>query len=102
MPATRSRISASSSTIRISSDIRSLGFQHLPLFGFNRFGLAGGGKLHADPGAPLSRNPIGGIAQLDAAAVVFDDSSDYGETEAGALFPRGDIGLKQPATIFLR
>ncbi len=48
--------------------------------GRGRLGLAGGGELHAHPGAALSGNFVGGVAQLDAAAMVFDDSPDDGET----------------------
>jgi hypothetical protein len=49
------------------------------------------------PGAARRRNFVGGIAQLDAAAVVFENAADNGEAKAGALFARRDIGLEQPA-----
>src|SRR5450432_3608314 len=101
MPATRSRMSVSSSTISISSAMRSLGYRHLSLFRLDKLSLAGGGELHAHPSAALSRNPIGGIAQLDDAAMVLDNSPDYGQAQAGALFPRRDIGLEQPVAVFL-
>src|SRR5450830_56940 len=101
MPATRSRISASSSTIRISPDMLLLVYRLL-FFELGRFRLAGGGKLHPHPGAALPRDPVGGIAQLNAAAMILDNSSDDGETQPRALFARGDIRLEQPAAIFLR
>src|ERR1035437_5929125 len=101
MPATRSRISASSSTIRISLDMLLLVYR-LRFFKFGRFRLAGGGKLHAHPGAALPRNLFGGIAQLDATAMILDEAPDDGEPQSGALFARGDIGLEQPAAVFLR
>src|SRR5664279_6246657 len=101
MPATRSRMSASSSTIRISAAMPSLGFRHLSLFGLNRFNLAGGGEYHAHPGAALARNLLGSIAQFDGAAMIFDNATDDGEAKPRALFARRDIGVEQPVAVFL-
>ena len=49
------------------------------------------------PGILLRR-----IAELDAAAVLLEDLADDREAEAGALLAGGDIGLEQPAAVFLR
>src|SRR5664279_5832237 len=102
MPATRSRMSASSSTIRISAAMPSLGFRHLSLLGLNRFNLAGGGESHPHPGTALARNLFGSIAQFDGTAMVFDNAPDDGEAEPGALFARRDIGLEPVSYTHLR
>ena len=54
------------------------------------------------PGAALPGTLVGGIAQLDAAAVLLQDPADDGETEAGALLARRDVGLEQPVAVLLR
>src|SRR6185503_9746938 len=101
MPATRSRISASSSTIRISALMRSL-VHALFEFGLANRRLAGGREADAHQRAALARDLLGGVAQLDLSAMLLDDAADDRQAEPGALFARGDVGLQQPAAFFLR
>src|SRR6476646_11725907 len=101
MPATRSRISASSSTIRISALMRSL-VHALFEFGLANRRLAGRREADAHQRAALARIFLGGVAQLDLPAMLLDDAADDRQAEPGALFARGDVGLQQPAALFLR
>src|ERR1700686_2179890 len=101
MPATRSRISASSSTMRISAAMP-LPVYVVLVFRRGRLRMAGGGEAHAHPGAPLARNFFDGVAQLDAAAMILDDASNNGEAKPGALLARRDIRLEQPPAGFPR
>ena len=57
---------------------------------------------HPNPGAARSRILFRCIVQFDSAAVFFENFSDDGKSEAGALLARRDIWLKQPVAIFLR
>src|SRR5262249_27819659 len=100
MPATKSRISASSSTIKISAAMVLLAYTIL-LFWLSGVGFAGGGNPHPHPGPPLARNFLGGIAQLDRAAVLFNNASHDSEPKSGALLAGRNVRLKQPAAIFL-
>src|SRR5262249_41028461 len=102
MPATSSRISASSSTIRISDDMA-----HLSVAcGFADFGgsLFVGGTFGAEaqPGPSPSAVPVGSIIELDASAVLLDDAADDREPEAGPLLARRHIGLEQAVAVLLR
>jgi hypothetical protein len=45
---------------------------------------------------------IGGVGEGERAAVVLEDSLDYGQAETSALFARRDIGLGQTATMLDR
>src|ERR1700692_566407 len=105
MPATRSRMSASSSMIRISDAMcllpvmcllpdRGLGFVD---DGFRRFG----GEPQPHPGAALARDLFRRVAQLDASAVLLENLAHDGEAEAGALLAGGDVGFEQAAAVFL-
>src|SRR5262245_25431149 len=102
MPATSSRISASSSTIRISDDMA-----HLSVAcGFADFGgsLFVGGTFGAEaqPGPSPSAVPVGSIIELDASAVLLEDAADDREPEAGTLLARRHIGLEQAVAVLLR
>ena len=57
-------------------------------------------QLH--PGAARARNLLGRVAQLEAAAMFFENAADDGEAEAGALLARRHIGLEQARAVFLR
>src|SRR5690349_10083982 len=101
MPAKRSRILASSSSIRISAAMSSpvcSCWRVVPL----GFVLAFRTEDETNPGAALAGDFVGSIAQLDAAAVFFDNAPDDGETEAGALLARRHIGLEQPVAVLFR
>src|SRR5262245_22324113 len=98
MPATKSRISASSSTIKISAAMVLLAYALL-LFWLSGVGFAGGGNPHTHPGPPLARDFFGGIAQFDRAPVLLNNASHDGKSEARALLAGRDIGLEQPTAI---
>src|SRR5262245_26513011 len=100
MPATKSRISASSSTIKISAAMVLLTYALL-LFWLSGIGFAGGGNPHPHPGSPLARNFLGGIAQFDRAAMFFNNAPHDSEPKSGPLFAGRNVGLEQPAAIFL-
>src|SRR6185437_492318 len=97
IPATRSRISASSSTIRISEAILRSTYR-LRLFRL-RVRLAGGGESYPHTCAALARNFLTGIAQLDVAAMLLDDAPDNRKAEARPLFARRDIRFEQAAAV---
>src|SRR5262245_39626092 len=99
MPATKSRISASSSTIKISAAMVLLAC-NLWFFWVSGIDFAGGGNSHANPGAPLAWDFLGGVAQLDPAAVLLDNASYDGKAETGALFTRRHIRLEQSVAVF--
>src|SRR5579863_5146657 len=101
MPETSSRISASSSTMRMSEGISA--YRLWLGLGLGRGGgsrLRGETELH--PGAARTRDLFRSIAQLKAPAVLFENSPDDGETQAGALLTGGDIRLKQPRAVLFR
>src|SRR4249919_751165 len=100
MPATKSRISASSSTIKISLAMVLLAYDFL-FFWLSGVGFAGGGNPHPHPGSPLARDFLGGITQFDRAAVLLNNASHDGKPEPSTLLAGRDIGLEQPAAIFL-
>src|ERR1700722_2356915 len=56
-------------------------------------------QLH--PGATGARNFLGGIAQLDAPAMFFQNAANDGQAQTRALFPRRHIGLEQARPVFL-
>src|SRR5262249_57201342 len=101
MPATRSRISASSSTIKISAAMVLLAYALL-LFGLRAVGFTGGGNPHPHPGPALAWNFLGGIAQFDRATVFFNNAPHDRESKSGALLAGRNVGLQQSAAIFLR
>src|SRR5262249_10745825 len=100
MPATKSRISASSSTIKISAAMVLLAYALL-LFWLSGVGFAGGGNPHPHPGPPLARDFLGGIAQFDRAPVLLNNAPHDGKSEARALLAGRDIGLEQSAAILV-
>src|SRR6478672_12960991 len=100
MPATKSRISASSSTIKISLAMVLLAYDFL-FFWFSGVGFAGGGNPHPHPGSSLARDFLGGITQFDRAPVLLYNAADDGKPEARALLAGRDIGLEQPAAVLL-
>src|SRR3569623_628920 len=121
MPAIRSRMSSSSSTIRMSRAISGLLDRHhrrllLALgLGFwrilGRFGFWLGGwfgirraqwQREGKAGADASIFVGIGVDQLDRPAMLFDDAGDDGKAEAGPLLTRRDVGLEQALTVFLR
>src|ERR1043165_4775934 len=102
MPAIRSRMSSSSSTMRISDAINDpflLIFQSF----FTLFRRAGSfgyllceGETQGDFGALA---PFG-IGKNDLPAMVFHDLAHNRQTQAGALGARRDIGLGPAVTVF--
>src|SRR5687767_1263733 len=97
MPEISIRISASSSTIRMSCAIATLFL--LSFFdGYGRRGDFNSGNNQADPGADALR----AVLKLEFTAMVLHDLLDDGEPQAGALGSRGDVGLGQPVPFFLR
>src|SRR5829696_8590217 len=101
MPATRSRMSASSSTISMSLAIV------LPLLHALRLGRLApvrtiGREPQAHHRAPAAGRDRRGIEELDAAAMLFHDPPHDREPEPGSLLARGDVGLQQPLPILLR
>src|SRR5262249_56635894 len=58
-------------------------------------------KAQPHPCTALAGDLIGGIAELDASAVLFQDAADDGQTETGALVAGRDIGFEQPAAVLL-
>src|SRR5262249_18708334 len=105
IPATSSRMSSSSSTIRMSdaiSDLFSFSF-------FCRLGFAGGrrcalpdGQENRDHGAAAAVEIGRRVVQLEMAAMVLDDLLDDREAQARPLLPGGHIGLEQPLAILAR
>src|SRR5262245_33372043 len=104
MPATSSRISASSSTMRISS-ADSAPFLLMPVtWGWAHAGHAREGQT--DERTAFSRRTRfilrRGVLKRDAATVVFHDLLDDGEAEAGAFGALRHIGLGQTIAILDR
>src|SRR6266702_6722183 len=81
MPSISSRISGSSSTIRMSCAIRHLRWQNQ--------------RRH-------SPRTIGPVVERQPSAMVFHDFLDDGEAKPGALRLMRNIRLRQPRTILLR
>src|SRR4051812_49053598 len=100
MPAIRSRMSSSSSTMRISDAINDpflLIFQSL--FIVRCFGIfLREGQSQRDFGTL----PVFGIGEGDLAAMVFHDFAHNRQTKPGALAAGGDIGLGQAMAMFRR
>ena len=85
-------------------DYRSLAVSRTCVFGWFD-GVAGdalGREAQPHPCAAPAGGDLGRIEQLHAAAVLLQNAPDNGETKAGALLARRDIGLEQPVAIFLR
>src|SRR4030081_152383 len=122
IPATRSRISASSSTIRMSfaighacpvSRLLRLRFLfhfwsappaprfHTRLFHFDFRGVARHRKPQPHPGPARARSNVRGIVELDPAAMVFQNAAHNRQAEAGALFARRDVGFEQARPAYL-
>src|SRR5262249_29311076 len=105
IPATSSRMSLSSSTMRISGPMVVLplacdftDFRH----GF--VGLGGhmrGGEAQPCPCAPSAEHALRQVVEFDASAVLFQDAADDREPEPGALLARRHIGLEQPVAVVL-
>src|SRR5690606_22878784 len=93
MPATSSRMSSSSSTIRMSDAISCL-----PGIALHRAGRRCR-QDDADHGpAPVMK--IGRrVVKLQPAAMVLDNLLDDGKAEAGALLARGHVGFEQPLAV---
>src|SRR5579875_2033677 len=102
MPATRSRISASSSTINISACMRSPCSSSLLQFRLGARRLALRRNPHPHESAALTGDALGSVAQLDPAAVLLDDAADDGKAEPRALFAGGHVRFEQPAASVLR
>src|SRR5689334_2516897 len=97
MPATKSRISASSSTIKIS-EAMSLPTHRRWLFRLRLF-FTGSRKSHAHPGPPLARNFFTGVTQLDAAAMLLDDPPDDCQPQSRALFACRHVRFEETAPV---
>src|SRR5579862_5581116 len=98
MPAIRSRMSSSSSTINISDAVSGKPALLIPdTLVFRRLLAQREGERH------LRALPsVGPVLQRDSAAVVFHDLAHDGEAEPRSLRARGDIGLGQPVAVFRR
>src|SRR3954466_2290818 len=106
MPAIRSRMSSSSSTMRISDAISD---PFLLIFTSLDVGLDIGGLfrpcslLAEGEGEPdFGPFPTFGIGKGDVPAMVFHDLAHDGEPQAGALGAGGDIRLGQAMAVFRR
>ena len=60
-----------------------------------------GRKAQLHPRAACAGNLFRGVAQLDMAAMLFEDAADDGEPEPGALFTRGHVRLEQARAVLL-
>src|SRR5689334_12392832 len=107
MPATRSRISSSSSTMRISdaiSDPFLLIFTSFYVGGlfcpFDGLLTEGEGERDFRPSPAFA--PTLGIGEDDVPAMVFHDLAHDREPQPGALGARGDIGLGEPMAMLRR
>ena len=69
-------------------------------FGGGRDRLRRKAQLH--PGAARARNHLRGVPQLETPAVLFENASDDGEPEPGALVARRHVGFEQPRAVLLR
>src|SRR5690606_4025807 len=95
MPATSSRMSSSSSTIRMSDAIFNL-FVRLVVRRVCR-------RQHdADHGPPASVEGFGSVVQFKSPTMVFHDLLDDREAEAGPFFAGRHIGLEQPLAVLAR
>src|ERR1700742_3453230 len=107
MPATRSRISSSSSTMRISDAISDpflliftsfyVGGLFWPFYGL----LTEGEGERNDRASPIFR-PILNIGKDDVPAMVFHDLAHDGEPQARALGAGGHIGLGEAMAMLRR
>src|SRR3989304_2182192 len=93
MPAINSRMSASSSTMRMSRAMRE-GRIPVPVVGF-----ADGAQLKYQPGRRAAAGPV---VQDQVAAMVLHDFLDDGKPQAGPLRARRDIGLGQAVAVARR
>src|SRR6185437_6814215 len=95
MPEIRSRISSSSSTIRISDAIND---PFLVIF-FSAFHTLLHKRKTEHDDRPL---PALTVVQGNLAAMVFHDLAHDGEAQPGALGPRGDVWLGQAVAVLRR
>src|SRR5580704_4662581 len=98
-------MSLSSSTMRISGPMVVLplardftDFGH----GFGLVGHMGGGEAQPCPRPAAAEHSRRQIVELDAAAVIFQDAPDDGESQSGPLLAGGHVGLEQPVAVVLR
>src|SRR6266481_2978082 len=59
-------------------------------------------KLQPHPGASLTWNALGRVAQLDLAPVLLKDAAHDREPEPGAFLACCHVGLEQPAAVLFR
>src|SRR5690606_30574059 len=98
MPATSSRISASSSTTRISDAILDL---FRPFF-FLCLPDLKGRENHADHGSATPMEIFWRIMQLQPPTRVFDNFLHNSQPEPGSLLTGGHIGLEQALSVLFR
>src|SRR3990167_5336446 len=91
MPETSSRMSASSSTTRMSAAMGCL-------LRCRRGRRTRGREYQSHQGA----RQVAGVAQRQFAPMVFENAFDDGQAQARALFAGGDIGLGQPVAVARR
>src|SRR3982751_4883780 len=104
MPATSSRMSSSSSTMRISdaiTDLFSFSFVFRPGF-TTRWCGRGGRQDDADHRAAPAMEVRRRIMEFQLAAMVLHDLLDDSETKPGTLLACGHIGLEQSLAILAR
>src|SRR5438045_3238922 len=102
MPDTSSRMSVSSSTIRISDAILPLAYRFQTGRLHRLFRRYLRRKPQPYPGTALTGHLNRGVRQFDASTMVLQNPANNGETKSGALLARGDVRLQQARTIFLR
>src|SRR5690606_24894330 len=105
MPATSSRISSSSSTIRMSDAITYLlDFTVICHRGPRLIGTAPVGRRqdHCDHGPASAMKIRRSVMELQPTSVVLDDLLDDSEAKASAFFPSRHIGLEQALPVFAR
>src|SRR5687767_10523031 len=103
MPPTSSRMSASSSTTRMSAAISGLAHCVLRL-NIGWFGLPWTTRCKSEPhpGPPPAGRDRRRVVELDPAAMLLEDALHDGEPEAGAFLPGRHIRFEQSIAIFLR
>src|SRR5215469_3200051 len=100
-PQISARMSASSSTTRMSCAMGALPFD---AFSFVSFGFIGFGdtRIAAHEQQRHARAATGTIIEAQLAAVVFHDLLDDRQTETRAAGARGDVRLGQPIALLVR
>src|SRR5690606_34359283 len=94
IPATSSRMSSSSSTIRISDAIFNL-FRLFLVHGF----CLDSWQHDADQGSAAPMEGGWCVVQFEVPTVVLHDLLDDSEAKASALFPRRHVWLQQPLAV---